>query len=59
VQALEDLTARLDSAREALAILRLRAQTPEDVREAEYALRQVGAVIEQFHAWRETERRKA
>lgn len=51
-QALEDLTARLSSAEEALVILRLRAQSVADVREAEFALRHVRAVIEQLHLWR-------
>ena len=49
---LEDSIARLDGAAEALRILRLRAQTVDDVAEAQYALRRVEATLDLLREWR-------
>lgn len=52
VHELEDAIARLDGAAECLRILRLRAQTVDDVAEAQFALELVTDTIHTLHEWR-------
>jgi hypothetical protein len=55
----ENVIARLLQVDEALYILRLRAQTPEDVSEAQFARDHVWESLEMLRAWRNRKAPKA